>query len=117
MLNEAKITCQALDAHYGPELCRLIRSAIRVLKTRGITFDGDFTYTTALEEETGLPIVSDWTCTITDEWVRTAILTYTKGHCTWIKDAEKCQAAFEDMLASMMNTDGYTDWKEGDGDE
>lgn len=116
MLNEARITCQALDEHYGPELCRLIRSAIRVLKTRGITFEGDFTYTTKTETGTNLLLVDTWTCTITDEWVRTAILTYAKGHCSWIKDAEKCQAAFESMLSSMMNTTGYTAW-EGSGDE
>ena len=110
MLNEARITCRALDEHYGPELCRLIRAAIRVLKTRGITFEGDFTYQTELEGSTGLPVVTEWHDTITDEWVRTAILTYAKAHCSWIKDAEKCQEAFESMLSSMMNTTGYTNW-------
>ena len=116
MLNEAKITCRALDEHYGPELCSLIRSAIRVLKSRGITFEGEFTYTTVLEEGTGLPIVSAWACTITDEWVRTVILTYVKGHFPTTKDQEKYQEAFENMLASMMNTTGYTTWEES-GDE
>lgn len=111
MLNEARITCRALDEHYGPELCRLIKSGIRVLKTRGIIFEGDFTYTTALEESTGLPIVNTWACTIEDEWVRTAILTYVKGYFPGIKDAEKIRAAFEDILSSMMNTDGYTKWE------
>lgn len=113
MLNEAKITCRALDEHYGPELCRLICSAIRVLKTRGITFAGDFTYETELEGSTGLPVVTCWRDTITDAWVRTAILTYVKGHCSWIKDAEKCQDAFESILSSMMNTTGYTTWQGG----
>ena len=117
MLNEARITCRALDEHYGPELCRLIKTAIRVLKTRGITFAGDFTYTVELEESTGLPIVKTWECTITDEWVRTAILTYTKGHFPGMKDAEKIREAFEDMLSSMMNTDGYTVWEGGKGNE
>ena len=109
MLNEAKITCRALDEHYGPELCRLIKAAIRVLKTRGITFEGDFTYQID-EDGAGLPVVYTYTDTITDEWVRTAILTYVKGHCTWLKEAEKCQEAFENMLDSMMNTTGYTSW-------
>lgn len=116
MLNEARLTCRAMDAHYGPELCRLIGAAIKVLKTRGITFEGEFTYTVKAEEGTELPIVDTWSCTITDDWVKTAILTYTKGHFPGMKDAEKYRAAFEDMLASMMNTTGYTKW-EGGGHE
>ena len=113
MLNEARITCKALDAHYGPELCRLIGSAIIELKARKIAFDGAFTYTTALEEKTGLLIVSGWTCTITDEWVKTAILAYVKGHFSGIKDAEKYQAAFDRMMDTMMNTTGYATWEGG----
>ena len=117
MLNEARITCRALDAHYGPELCRLIGSAIRELKARGITFDGVFNYTTALEEKTGLSIVDAWTCTITDEWVKTAILSYVKGHFPGIKDAEKYREAFDKMMDTMMNTTGYATWEGGAGNE
>ncbi len=113
MLGEAKLTCRAMDKHYEPELCRLIRAGILVLKTRGIVFDGDFTYTTETEEETGLPVLKTWDCTITDEWVKTTILAYVKANFPGMKDAEKLQEAFENMLGSMMNTSGYTKWEGG----
>ena len=116
MLGEAKITCRALDKHYEPELCRLIKAGIQVLKTRGIVFDGDFTYTTETEAATGLPVVATHECTIMDAWVKTVVLTYVKAYFPGIKDAEKLQEAFENMLGSMMNTDGYTDWKDGSTD-
>lgn len=110
MLNEAKITCRALDPHYSPELCRLICAAILELKARGVLVQGTFTYRTEEEGATGLPIVAGWECTITDEWVKTAILSYVKGHFPGMKDAEKYRDAFENMLSAMMNTTGYTAW-------
>lgn len=117
MLNEARLTCRALDKYYGPELCRLIKAAILVLKTRGIVFEGDFTFTAATVEGEELPTVTAWDCTITDEWVKTAILAYVKANFPGMKDAEKLQEAFENMLSSMMNTTGYTDWKDGSSNE
>lgn len=106
MLNEAKLTCRTLDKHYEPELCRLIQAAIRVLETRGVIVRGKFTYTTAVENATGMLIVSSWSCTITDDWTKTAILAYVKANFPTI-DA-KMQEAFESTLSSMMNTSGYT---------
>lgn len=114
MLNEAKLTCRALDPHYEPELCRLIDAGVWVLKTRGIIVHGWFAYTTAVEQSTGMLIVDHWECTIRDNWVRTAILTYVKAQFPTID--EKMMEAFENILASMMNTTNYTDFGEAGSD-
>ena len=110
MLNEAKQTCGALDKHYEPELCRLIKTAIRILRSKRIIFDGDMTYTIGVEQETGLPIVTAWACTIADEWVKTTILTYVKANFDAGKDAERLNEAFENSMSTLMNTTGYTEW-------
>ena len=81
-----------------------------MLETRGVIVEGAFTYSTAVEQSTGMLIVTNWNCTITDNWVRTAVLTYVKAQFPTID--EKMMEAFENILASMMNTTGYTDFGE-----
>lgn len=107
MLNEAKLACQAMDAAYEPELCRLISAALIEMRTRGIEFEGEFTYTTEVPQGGTLPAVTAWTCTITDDWIRTAALTYVKAKAPWTENAEKLEAAFENMLDKIMHTTGY----------
>lgn len=107
MLNEAKLACQAMDEHYEPELCRLIRAALTDLRTRGVEIEGDFTYTTAVPEGGELPVVTGWTCTIDDDWIKTAVLTYAKAKAPWTEGAEKFEAAYENMLDRIMYTTGY----------
>lgn len=107
MLNEAKLNCQAIDPHYEAELCRLIRAAEIILKTRGITFAGTFQYQLTAEEGTGLPMVHEWSCTITDDWVKTAMLAYVKAKFPGTKDPESYMEAFVTSVNAMMNTTGY----------
>lgn len=107
MLQEAKLTCQAMDPHYEPELCRLIRAGLTVLRTRGITVEGDFTYSTITETGTGLPVVAFWRSTVADDWVKTAVLTYVKAKFPGTKDPEKYMQAFVDTVNSMVGTTGY----------
>lgn len=107
MLNEAKLACQAMDEYYEPELCRLIKAALIELKTRGVEFEGDFTYTVELEQGETLPKVTAWTSTVTDDWIKTAVMTYVKAKAPWTENAEKLEGAFESMLDKMMHTTGY----------
>ena len=107
MLSEAKLNCQAMDPHYEPELCRLIQAALTVLRTRGISVAGDFSYKTGTETETGLPIVTSWRCTVADDWIRTAALTYVKAKFPGTKDPEMYMRAFVDTVNSMVGTTGY----------
>ena len=76
MLNEAKLNCQAMDPFYEPELCRLIQAGLTVLRTRGISFEGTFEYETEQDDDSGMPLVVGHTCTVTDDWIRTAVLNY-----------------------------------------
>ncbi len=107
MLNEAKLNCQALDPHYEPALCRLIQAALTDIRTRGIAFDGGFSYTLTGEAETGLPVVDAWTCTVVDDWIKTAALTYVKAKFPGTKDPERFMQAYRDTIQSMVNTSGY----------
>jgi len=114
MLNEAKLACQAMDEYYEPELCRLISAALIELRTRGVTITGTFTYTTAVPQGETMPKVTNWTCTITDDWIRTAVLTYVKAKVPWTENPEKFEAAFENMLDKIMHTTGYREGWESD---
>lgn len=107
MLNEAKLYCQAMDPEYEPELCRLIRSALIDMRTRGVVFEGDFTYTATVQESGTLPVVTAWTCTVTDDWIRTAALTYVKAKAPWTENGDRLEAAYESMLDRIMHTTGY----------
>jgi len=107
MLNEAKLTCQALDREYEPELCRLISAALIEMRTRGVMIQGDFTYSVSVPEGEDLPEVSSWTCTITDDWIRTAVLTYVKAKAPWTEGGDKLMDAYEQMLDKIMHTTGY----------
>lgn len=109
MLNEAKLACQAMDIHYEPELCRMIRAALTEMRTRGVEFEGDFTYETDTQATHGLPLVSSWECTVEDDWIKTAVMTYVKANAPWTESAEreKLTNAFEGMLDRIMHTTGY----------
>lgn len=110
MLDEAKLTCRAMDPIYEAELCRLIRAGIREIHTRGVNFDGEFTYETETDKKTGLPMVSSWSSTVKDDWVRTAVLAYVKAHFPNTEDKAAAMAAYEATLDKLMHTTGYTDW-------
>lgn len=113
MLNEAKLTCRALDSVYEPELCRLIKAAETEIRTRGVEFEGTFTYTVAIPQGGTMPAVTAWTNTITDDWVKTAILTYVKAKVPWTDGGDKLMDAYEQLLDKMMHTTGYRKgWEE-----
>lgn len=109
MLNEVKLACGALDEYRMPELCRLIEAGIREIETRGVMVDGSFTYTLTQGENDPLPKVAEWECSITDNWVKTLILTYVQANRSWGNTQEKAalQNSFEQMLDKMMGTTGY----------
>ena len=113
MLYEAKLACQAMDAYYEPELCRLIKAALTDMETRGVAIEGDFYYTVGIAEGDTMPKVTEWSCTVTDDWIKTAALTYVKAKAPWTENAEKLDKAYEDMLDKIMHTTGYNRWLRG----
>ena len=115
MLNEAKLNCQAMDPFYEPELCRLIQAGLTVLRTRGISFEGTFEYETETDDDSGMPLVVGHTCTVTDDWIRTAVLNYVKAKFPATKDPEKYMRAFTDTVNMMIGTTGYGLSAEADG--
>lgn len=125
MLNMAKLVTGANDRDYEPELCMLIKAGIRDMETRGIYIEGDFDYSThvitqqeaadAGEPETeGMMIVDGWSCTIDDDKIRTAVMTYVRANAHWTQNAEKYEAAYENQLDKLMGTTGYH-WGWGKG--
>ena len=121
MLNEAKLNCQAMDPFYEPELCRLIQAGLTVLRTRGISFEGTFEYETEQDDDSGMPLVVGHTCTVTDDWIRTAVLNYeleTKKVVVEygaLDHFEKYMQAFTDTVNMMIGTTGYGLSAEDDG--
>lgn len=122
MLREAKLACQAMDPEYEPELCRLISAALIEMRTRGIDVKGEFTYTIGEVQDPDDPegetrlAVTEWECTITDDWIKTTALTWVKAKAPWTENPEKLMEAYENMLDKMMHTTGYhRGWETEDG--
>ena len=118
MLYDAKVASGIMDPYYEPRLCQLIQAALTELKTRGIAVEGEFSYSAAVEEGDELPTVTNWTSTVTDDYIRAAVAAYVVAHADGVEPAvkESYAKAYEDTLGKMMGTTGYRRGWEADSD-
>jgi len=105
-----------LDPFREVRLCGLIQTALMELTDRGAVIDGVFSYETETKEGDPLPTVKSWNCTIENERIRTAALTYVMANAPWVEEKDKYQRIWEGMLDRIANTGNFRpDW-EGDAD-
>jgi hypothetical protein len=110
MLKEAKLAMQVSGSDYDAEIASLLMSAANDLQMAGIVFEGTVTFT--VSQSTG-EIVDG--CTVTNELIKRALITYAQAHANWQPEARaaRFRESYEGMKRSMRSATGFTQW----GDE
>ena len=113
MLKEAMLALRVTDMEYAPEICGLLKSAETDLKMAGVQPGGTCVFVIAEDAETGTITVTDNT-TITDDAVKTAMITYVRAHFGSPADVDKLTASYDLQRRQLANATGYTDFMEAD---
>ena len=115
MLNEAMLALRVTDMEYAPEICRLLKAGETDLRMAGVIIGGrcnfQITQTTDPETEEITVTVKD-VSTITDDAVKTALITYTRAHFGSPADADRLAASYDLQRRQLANATGYTDFME-----
>lgn len=111
MLKEAMLAMRVTDMDYAPEICDYLRAAEEDLKIAGVILGGicafDISYTE--NQATGETIVTVVDrSTITDELVRTAMITYAKMRFGSPPDYDRLAASYDLQRKQLANAAGYT---------
>lgn len=118
MLKETMRALRVTEMEYGPELCRLLKSAEIDLRMAGVVIDGecsfDITETEdAVTNEITITITDD--STIYDEAVQTAMITYCRMNFGSPADYDKLAASYDLQRKQLANASGYTNFWEDEG--
>ena len=111
MLKEAMLALRVTDTEYAPDICRLLKSAEIDLKMAGVVIGGTCVFVISEDEQTGEITVTD-NSTITDEAVKTAMITYTRANFGSPPDYDKLAASYDLQRRQLANATGYTDFLE-----
>ena len=120
MLKEAMLAMRVTDMDYAPEICRLLKSAEKDLKIAGVVIQGTcvFVITETTDQATGITTVSVTdSSTITDDMVKTAMITYCRAHFGSPPDYQRLTDSYDLQRRQLANATGYTDFGEEDGDD
>ena len=120
MLKEAMLAMRVTDMDYAPDICRLLKSAEKDLKIAGVVIQGTciFVITETEDQTTGeTTITVDDNSTITDDTVKTAIITYCRANFGSPPDYDKLAASYDLQRRQLANATGYTDFGEESGDD
>ena len=115
MLKEAMLAMRVTDMEYAPEICMLLKAAEKDLKIAGIVIGGTcvFVITETTNQETGETTVTVTdSSTISDEAVKTAMITYARAHFGSPADADRLAASYDLQRRQLANATGYTDFPE-----
>ena len=115
MLNEAMLAMRVRDMDYAPEICRLLKSAETDLRIAGVTIEGTCDFVITIDAITEEVTVTD-NSTITDENVKTAMITYCRKNFGSPADFDKLAASYDLQRRQLANATGYTDFGEDDGE-
>lgn len=111
MLKEAKLAMQVDAEEYEAEIAALLMSAANDLKIAGVVINGDVTFSVANDK-----IVDN--CTVTDELVKRALITYAQANANWQPEAKaaRFRASYDEQKTQLMHATGYTDFGESDSE-
>ena len=120
MLKEAMLAMRVTDMGYAPDICRLLKSAEKDLKIAGVVIQGTciFVITETEDQTTGeTTITVTDNSTITDDTVKTAMITYCRANFGSPPDYDKLAASYDLQRRQLANATGYTDFGEESGDD
>ena len=120
MLKEAMLAMRLTDMDYAPEICRLLKSAEKDLQIAGVTIQGTcvFVITETTDQSTGITTISVTdNSTITDDMVKTAMITYCRKNFGAPPDYVQLAASYDLQRRQLANATGYTDFGEESGDD
>ena len=115
MLKEAMLALRVTDMEYAPEIRRLLYAAKIDLEAAGVVITGnlDITVTETEDPETHeTTITATDNSTITDEWVKTAMITYVRFSFGSPADHDRLAASYDLQRRQLANRTGYTDFLE-----
>ena len=121
MLKEAMLALRVTDMEYAPEICGYLKSAETDLKMAGIVIQGTCAFditeaADALDPNATTVTVTD-NSTITDDAVKTAMITYCRMHFGSPADYDRLAASYDLQRRQLANASGYTDFLDGTDDE
>lgn len=109
MLKEAKLALRVTQTIYDAEIASLLMAGANDLKIAGVVFEGDVSF--SVSDDT----VTD-NCTVTDELVKRAIITYAAMRFGNPPNYDKLREAYDTQKGQLMHATGYTDWLNGEDD-
>ena len=115
MLKEAMLAMRVTDMDFAPDLCRLLKSAEQDLKIAGVVIQGTcvFVITETTDQTTGeTTITVTDNSTITDEMVKTAMITYCRMNFQSPPDYDRLAKSYDLQRRQLANATGYTDFGE-----
>ena len=113
MLRETMLAMRLTDAEYEPDICRLLKAAEMDLKIAGVVIKGECIFVIT---ETTDAITGKVTCTvtdnstITDDLVKTAMITYCRKEFGSPADKDKLDKSYDLQRRQLANATGYTDF-------
>ena len=113
MLKEAMRAMNVTDMDYAPDICRLLKSAEKDLKIAGVVIQGTciFVITETEDQTTGeTTITVTDNSTITDDTVKTAMITYCRANFGSPPDFDKLAASYDLQRRQLANATGYTNF-------
>ena len=119
MLKEAMLAMRVTDMEYAPDICRLLKAAEADLKMAGVTIEGScsFQITETPDPETHeITITVNDSSTITDDAVKTAMITYAcaRGNYAGREDKAQLEISYDLQRKQLANATGYTDFLEAE---
>lgn len=116
MLKEAMLALRVTDMEYAPEICGYLKSAETDLRMAGIVIEGTCSFVISesqdeLDANAVTVSVTD-NSTITDEAVKTAMITYCRMHFGSPADYDRLAASYDLQRRQLANATGYTDFLE-----
>ena len=113
MLKEAMLALRVTDMEYAADIRRLLYAAETDLKAAGVVIQGtcNITITETEDQETHeTTITVTDNSTITDEWVKTAMITYVRFNFGSPADFDRLAASYDLQRRQLANRTGYTDF-------
>jgi hypothetical protein len=106
MLDEAMKALRVTNKVYETEIAHWLMAAANDLKMGGVDLGGDVTFTIGTADT----VVDN--CTVEDEFVKRALITYTAAHFGNPPNAAMLRDDYREQKAQLMHATGYTDYGE-----